>query len=180
MTERNVQPIGGGAQRPFAVLAPIPEQARNEAHGNRSVRDPATGTKSMNWLDFLDSISTQGHEAEVHFVFCWQLFARWYRLRSGIAGPAGLHTQVLTAIDAAVFTILTFESSTRPAPTPERSFNCGARWRGLPPARACGLWAQRRRLRCMVLAARADRHASRHADSGRLAKPMPARRLVIP
>lgn len=65
----------------------------------------------MNWLNFLDSSSTQGNEAEIALrLFLAALcgagigFDRELKDR-----PAGLRTHMLTAMAAALFTILTFE-----------------------------------------------------------------------
>lgn len=65
----------------------------------------------MNWLDFLDSSSTQSHEVEITLRLLLAAlcgagigFEREMQNR-----PAGLRTHMLTAMAAAVFTILTFE-----------------------------------------------------------------------
>jgi putative Mg2+ transporter-C (MgtC) family protein len=65
----------------------------------------------MNWLSFLDSTSTQSHELEIALrLTLASLFGAVIGFERELRDrPAGLRTHMLTAMAAAVFTILTFE-----------------------------------------------------------------------
>ena len=87
----------------FHALRPIPEQARNGS--------PPQSFLPARPAHFLDSSSTQGHEVEITLRLLLAAlcgagigFERKMQNRS-----AGLRTHMLTAMAAAVFTILTFE-----------------------------------------------------------------------